>query len=110
MLIDSLQVTTSDVDLPYQVMLFIEPADEDTSAWESRNILPTKEVRKQLYSHIPPGPVPYTNLAKTSVVYGAICLGQRPVRFDLDYRDDAAALRDYHTAPVTLEITVRYHT
>jgi len=107
-LIESLQVATSDIRLPFQVMLFTDEAAADTSEWEAQNILPTAEVTQQLYSYLPPSPLPYSNAAKTNAVCGAITLGQRPIRLDLNYQKDAEELLEYHVAPVTLEITLRY--
>jgi site-specific recombinase XerD len=107
-LIESLQVITSDIRLPFQLMLFTDEAVTDTSEWDARNILHNEEVTQQLYSYLPAGPLPYTNAAKTNSVCGAIVLGQRPIRLDLNYQRNAEELRKYHVAPVTFKITMRY--
>ena len=106
-LIESLQVRTSDPEILYRVMVFAGEAADDPMEWRRRSMIPVEESKREVFTFAGAAPLPYRS-AETSCLYGGLSIGQRPVRFDLDYDDNLDALKRYHTARVKYEITLRY--
>ncbi len=103
--IESIEVFTTEPRIAYRLYLFAVKAPYDPLDWEYDDLIQAPEVKKRVYSRSLNPPLRYRNYDRTRKIYCGICMGRRPLRFDLD---DEKEKEDYYEAPVTYTITLRY--
>jgi hypothetical protein len=107
-LIESIQVTTSDPEIPYRIRLFAMRPSEDTMDWEKEDLIGMKNKAQRVITFLPAKSLPYTDIDRQQQMHCAIEPLRRPIRVDLDYEDQREELIEYYQAPVTYQITLRY--
>jgi hypothetical protein len=103
-IINWVEVRTSDPNVPFQVMVFESQPPEDCSDWEQEDLIRSSLVNQRVYKYIPSLSWLYQNHEKTPVLYGGVVLGQRPCRFDIPDNEE----ENYYNTPVTITITIHY--
>jgi integrase len=106
-LIDSIQVRSSDSHIEYQLSFFESEPPEDTTEWENEDVLKMGQVTGRVYTHSHNGPLPYTNQSGQSLIFGALAIAHRPIKHEIDPLDTAAT-KTYYQKPITFTITVRH--
>lgn len=107
--VDSLTFQNSDPDVPFEPAVFTAEAPEDGTLWDEENIMPViKRIRKRLYTWQPVRPLPYQPRDGGKYLYGAVSIGQRPMRFDISPDKDADIWSRYYGSPVEIKIKLRY--
>ena len=107
-LIENVQIRSSDPKVPYQLILFEAESPEDPTNWECEDIVHVEQVRQRVFTYSPNAPLPYTDRNGNNQLHGGIIIGQRPFRFDISYKDNEKEWIDYYQAPVQFVITLRY--
>ncbi len=100
-----MQVFTPDPEIEYRLLLFAIHPPDDPQDWDYEDLIRADKIKKRVYTYSPNNPLLYINYDKFNKVYGGICIGQRPLRFDLfDDKQKAAC----YNVPVSYSITLRY--
>ncbi|MFC1942937.1 tyrosine-type recombinase/integrase [Chloroflexota bacterium] len=107
-LIESIQVITSDPEIPYRLMLFAKKPPEDMLFWEHEELIKMKCKRQRVITFLPAKPLPYRDIDRQKQLHAAIGPLTRPIRVDLDYETERDELLEYYYAPVTYRIVLRY--
>jgi integrase len=106
-LIESIQVRCSDVDMPYQLMVFESAATGFSTSPEDEDIVRMESVNQRLFTYAPIRPLPYDDRDGVQQLHGGLAVGGRPLRFDL--ASDPHQSKVYYEAEVRFEITIRYY-
>ena len=108
-LLESLEVRTSDPALSYQVMLFETDLSEDIGPWSEEDLIQMSEpVKQTIFFYQPAAPRPYVNRQQEPKLHGAVAVYERPVQIDLLEPEKREAQKAYFTRPVQFTITLRY--
>jgi len=108
-LLESLEVRTSDPTLSYQVMLFETDLSEDTGPWGKEDLIQIRgPVEQRVFLYQPASPRPYVNRQKEKKLHGAIAVHERSIPLDLLDPAKTKELKAYFTQPVQFTITLRY--
>jgi hypothetical protein len=106
-IIESIQIRTSDPAVPY-VFILSESDPGNWEEWEHRSMLPVSKVTQETFT-VPLGAngVPYVNSLKQNRLFCGLVIffNERPYRFDIH---TGTAMRDYYRRPITYKTTVRY--
>ena len=76
-LVESLQVHTSDPKVPYQLLLFETDPSQLPGELSNEDLVQMNPVNQRLYTYPAGGPIPYANRDKTRQLHGGLCIGQR---------------------------------
>ncbi|MFC2019518.1 tyrosine-type recombinase/integrase [Chloroflexota bacterium] len=107
-LIDSIQVRTSDPTAPYQLMLFESDPLQKPENWENEDSIQMRPVVQSTYTYPSYGPMPYTNRNKQKVLYGGIAVYQRPIRVDLLTKSKREEQIAYTQRLIHYTVSLRY--
>ena len=107
-LIESIQVTTTDPEIPYRIMLFAKRPSKHISEWEQEELIGMEMKAQRVITFLPARPLPYTDIDRQKQLHAAIQPHRRPIRVDLDYKIERDKLMEYYYAPVTYRIVLRY--
>lgn len=107
-LIESIQVTTSDPDIPYRIMLFAKRPPERTVEWEQEELIGMEMKRQRVITFLPDKPLPYTDIDRQRQLHAAIEPQRRSMRSDLNLETQGDEFLEYFHAPVTYRIILRY--
>jgi site-specific recombinase XerD len=103
--IESIQVFTTDPIIEYRLFLFAVNAPDDLIYWDYEDLIHADMTKKRIYTYSPNPPLAYRDYAKSNTLHAGICIGQRPLRFDLLDENQKAA---YYNVPVSYTITLKY--
>jgi len=104
----SIEVTNSDPEVAYNLMLFVNKAPDELNEWETQKIWNSGEVMSPFETFKFKDGLNYKDLAKMNLIHGGLEIWQRPLRFDLPFEDGSRKEKEYYTKPVDLKILVRY--
>ena len=104
-LIESLQVFTSDPDIPFRLLLFAARPRDDILDWCAEGLLQSDLDTRRIYTYRPERPLYYRDYEDSRKVHIGLHIGQRPLHFGLTNDDEKVA---YYAAPVRYVITLKY--
>jgi len=107
-LIESMQVRSSDPSVPYRLMLFEDDPRKYTEDLENEDTIQMKPVKQRIYTYQPNSLVPYANEKKQGKLYGGICVYQRPIPINLLREDKKGERIAYLQRPVHFTVLLRY--
>ncbi len=107
-IIESLQIRTSDPSAPLKLMLFESNPTTEGFSWQEEDIIQMKPVTTRIYTFPATQPQPYRNAPAEKKLYGGVGIYPRhlPVAL-LDARRKSERL-DYLKKEIDFEITLRY--
>ena len=106
-LIESIQVRSSDPEVPYRLFIFESHRIGDDFNTESEDLIQMDYENKRVYTYSRHIPLPYSDQDRQHKLHGAISIKQRFLRFDFYGRHDRETIA-YYEAPVNYTITLRY--
>ena len=109
-LIESLQVRSSDPEVPYQLLLFETEPRQLSGELSSEDLIQMSPVKQRIYTYPAGGPIPYKNRDKMRKIYGGLGIGQRALLVDLLAEETRQEQRAYLQRPVDFSINLRYRT
>ena len=101
----SVQVFTNDPQIKYRLMLFAIKPPDDPNDWYDEDLLRMDMVAGRIFTYSPDSPLVYRDCNNSRKLHFAICIGQRPRRFNLEDDEQKA---DYYQAPVSYTTTLKY--
>jgi len=107
-LIESLQVRSSDTEVPYQLLLFETEPRQLSGESSNEDLVQMGPVKQRIYTYPAGRPIPYKNRDKMKKIYGGLCIGQRALLVDLLSEETRLEQRSYLQQPVDFSITLRY--
>jgi hypothetical protein len=107
-LVESLQVHTSDPEVPYQLLLFETDPHQLSGELDHEDLVQMNPVNQRLYTYPPGRPMPYTNRDKTRKLHGGLCISVRPMPVELLAEETREKLNAYLQRPVDFIVTLRY--
>jgi integrase/recombinase XerD len=107
-LVEGIQVRTSDPDLPFQLMVFENNPGQTNHDLEQEDIIQMEPVSRRSYNYSPGVPVKYINQEGSPKLFGAIVVYQRPLPVALLSESKRAALLEHLQQPAKFSITLEY--
>ena len=107
-LVEGLQVRTSDPQVPYQLMLFESDPRRLSGDLSNEDLVQMNPVTQRIYTYPAGGPIRYVNRDKTMRLHGGLWINQRPLLADLFTEESKEELKAYLQAPVNFSLTLRY--
>ena len=106
--IENMQVRTSDPSAPFRLMLFDNDPDAAGTSWEEEDIIRMQPVTTRVYTFPGAQPQPYTNALGEKRLYGGIGVYQRNLPVELLGENRKKERLDYLAQIINFEITLRY--
>ena len=103
--IESIQVFTTDSKIEYRLFLFASNPPDEPLDWDNEDLIQANSIKKRVYTYSPNHTLAYRDYDNAHKLHAGICIGQRPLRFDLFDEKQKAA---YYNVPVSYSITLRY--
>jgi site-specific recombinase XerD len=104
----SIEITNSDADVGYMLLLFVNEAPYEIGEWDTEKIWASGIVKSRLHTFKFRDGLNYKDFSKTNLIHGGLELGYRPMRCDLPFEEDSRKMREYYTKPIELDVVVRY--
>jgi len=108
-LIESLQVRTSEPETPYKLMLFERDPEKISGNIVNEDIIQMDPVTQRLLNYPTGKVIPYVNQDGHGEIYGAIYLYMRPLIMVMSRKNRRGGkITQYKNRPVNFSITLRY--
>lgn len=107
-LIEGIQVRTSDPNLPFKLMVFEKDPDQIDQDHEQEDIIQMEPVSRRTYNFSPGVPIKYVNQGGSNQLFGAIVVYQRPIPVALLPGPKRQDLIDHLQQPVRFFVTLQY--
>jgi len=104
-LIESIQVYTTDPGISFRFLLFPARPPESIMEWGNEDLIRADMAKQRVYTYYFEKPLYYRNYEESHKVHAGLRIGQRPLRFDLI---DEKQKKAYYEAPVSYKIRLRY--
>ncbi len=104
-LIESIQVYTTDTGIGFRFLLFPARPPDSIMEWDNEDLIRADMAKQRVYTYYSEKPLYYRNYEESHKLHAGLHIGHRALRFDLI---DEKQKKDYYEAPVSYKIRLRY--
>jgi len=104
-LIESIQVYTTDPGVDFRFLLFPAKPPELPMEWDNEDLIRADWAKQRVYTYYSEKPLYYRDYEGSNRLHAGLHIGHRPLRFDLI---DEKQKNAYYSAPVSYKIRLKY--
>ena len=107
-LVDSLQVRSSDLEVPFRLMLFERDPYRDGFDANAEDMVQMESVTQRIHRYPAHGAAPYANRDGNRRLHGAVVVDARPISFGVPRTGGQLGRAAARETPVRFELSLRY--